>query len=45
MKQRKITWNPCNGVELEQPETAERQRWTPAEAVQFLGATADDEMG
>jgi hypothetical protein len=30
VKQRKITWNPCNGVELEQPETAERQRWTPA---------------
>lgn len=25
VKQRKITWNPCNGVELEQPETAERQ--------------------
>ena len=45
VKQRKITWNPCNGVELEQPETAERQRWTPAEAVQFIDATADDEMG
>ena len=44
-RQRKITWNPCEGVELEEPETAERQRWTPAEAVQFIDATAEDEMG
>jgi hypothetical protein len=29
VRQRKITWNPCDGVELEHPETAERQRWTP----------------
>jgi hypothetical protein len=42
VKQRKIPWNPCDGVELEQPETAELQRWTPAEAVQFIDATADD---
>jgi hypothetical protein len=27
-RQRKITWNPCEGVELEQPDTVERQRWT-----------------
>jgi hypothetical protein len=26
VRQRKITWNPCDGVELEHPETAERQR-------------------
>lgn len=45
VKQRKIPWNPCDGVELEQPEASERQRWTPAEAVQFIDATADDEMG
>ena len=45
VKQRKITWNPCDGVELEQPGTAERQRWTPTEEVQFIDATADDEMG
>jgi integrase len=45
VKQRKITWNPCDGVELEQPDTAERQRWTPAKAVRFIDATADDEMG
>jgi integrase len=44
VRQRKITWNPCDGVELEQPDTAERQRWTPAEAAQFIDATADDEM-
>ena len=44
-RQRKITWNPCEGIELEQPETAERQRWTPAEAAQFIDATAGDEMG
>jgi len=44
-RQRKITWNPCEGVELEQPETTERQRWTPAEAVQFIDAIAGDEMG
>jgi integrase len=45
VKQRKITWNPCTGVELEHPETAERQRWTPEEAAQFIDFTADDEMG
>jgi hypothetical protein len=41
---RKIIWNPCEGVELEQPDTSERQRWTPAEAARFIDATADDEM-
>ena len=32
VRQRKISWNPCSGVELETPETAERRRWTPASA-------------
>ena len=44
-KQRKITWNPCEGVELEQPETAERRRWTPSEAARFIDFTAQDELG
>jgi len=45
VRQRKITWNPCDGVELEHPETAERQRWSPVEAARFISLTADDEMG
>jgi hypothetical protein len=45
VRQRRIAWNPCVGVELEHPETAERRRWTPAEVVSFLDSTADDEMG
>ena len=44
-KQRKITWNPCEGVELKQPETAERQRWTPSEAARFIDFTTNDELG
>lgn len=44
MRQRTINWNPCNGVELETPETAERQRWTPTEAAQFIAVTASDPM-
>jgi integrase len=45
VRQRKITWNPCDGVELEHPDTAERQRWTPVEAARFIAYVADDEMG
>jgi hypothetical protein len=45
VRQRKITWNPCDGVELEHPDTAERQRWTPVEAARFIAFVADDEMG
>jgi integrase len=45
VRQRRISWNPCVGVELEHPDTAERQRWTPAEAARFIDATAGDEMG
>jgi len=42
VRQRKITWNPCDGVELEHPDTAERQRWTPVEAARFIAFIADD---
>ena len=45
VKQRKIGWNPCAGVELEHPETPARRRWTPTEAVHFIDHTANDEMG
>jgi integrase len=45
VKQRRITWNPCVGVELELERSAERQRWTPAEAARFIAATASDPMG
>jgi integrase len=45
VRQRKITWNPCDGVELEHPDTAERQRWTPVEAARFIAFVADVEMG
>ena len=45
VRQRKLNWNPCNGVELETPETEERQRWTPAEAAQFIARTARDPLG
>ena len=43
VNQRKITWNACAGVEPE--AAAEAQRWTPAEAARFIGATAPDPMG
>ena len=45
MRQRKITWNPAIGVELDSAEARERQRWTPAQAAQFIAATASDPMG
>jgi integrase len=45
VKQRKISWNPAAGVELESAEARERQRWTPAQAAQFIVATNDDPMG
>jgi len=40
-----ITFNPCAGVELAPEAKAERQRWTPAEAAQFIAVTADDQLG
>ena len=45
VKQRRITWNPCTGIEVEPENPAEAQRWTPAEAARFLGHLADDPMG
>jgi integrase len=45
VRQRKITWNPAIGVELDSAEARERQRWTPAQAAQFIAATASDPMG
>jgi uncharacterized protein (DUF4415 family) len=43
VKARKISWNPCDGVQdLAAPEAAERQRWTPAQAAQFIAATTED---
>jgi integrase len=45
VKQRRITWNPCIGVELEPENPAEAQRWTPGEAARFITCTADDPMG
>jgi Phage integrase, N-terminal SAM-like domain len=45
VRQRRITWNPCLGVELETPGKPERQRWTPEQAARFIAATAGDPMG
>ena len=45
VRQRKITWNPAIGVELDSAEPRERQRWTPAQAAEFIAATAGDPMG
>jgi integrase len=45
VRQRKITWNPAIGVELDSAEARERQRWTPAQAAEFIAATAGDPMG
>ena len=45
VRQRKITWNPATGVELDSPEARERQRWTPVQAAQFIAETAGDPMG
>ncbi len=45
VKQRQITYSPCAGIELEPENPPEAQRWTPAQAWQFIDATADDPMG
>jgi integrase len=45
VRQREITWNPAIGVDLDSPEARERQRWTPAQAAEFIAATAGDPMG
>jgi integrase len=45
VRQRKIMFNPCAGVELEPEIKAERQRWTPSEARRFIEHVAGDSLG
>jgi len=45
VKARKITWNPCAGIELEPENAAEAERWTPEQAARFIAATAADPLG
>jgi integrase len=45
VKARKITWNPCAGIELEPENAAEAKRWTPEQAARFIAATAADPLG
>jgi integrase len=45
VKQRRITWNPCTGIDLEPENPAEADRWTPAEAARFIEYTADEPLG
>jgi integrase len=45
VRQRKLTCNPCVGVELEPGERTEAKRWTAGEAARFIAAVADDPMG
>ena len=45
VRQRKIMFSPCAGIELEPESPPEAQRWTPAQAAQFIEATATDPMG
>jgi integrase len=43
-KTRRLAFNPVYAVELEQEITPEAQRWSAAEARQFLAASADDPL-
>lgn len=45
IKQRKITHNPCAGIELEPENPPEQQSWTPEQVKQFIGCVADDPLG
>lgn len=45
VRQRKLTYNPCVGMELEPGERTEAKRWTAAEAARFIAAVADHAMG
>jgi integrase len=45
VKQRKIMFNPCAGVELDPETRTEARRWTADQAARFLAATADDQLG
>jgi integrase len=45
VKQRKIIFNPCAGVELDPETPAEAKRWTAGQAARFITATAGDPLG
>ena len=45
VKARQITWNPCAGIEMEPENPPEEATWTPAQARQFIAATAADPLG
>jgi integrase len=45
VKQRKIMFNPCQGVELDPENRTEARRWTAAEAAVFLQESASDVLG
>jgi integrase len=45
VKARQIQWNPCMAVELMPENPAEAATWTPAQARQFIDATAADPLG
>lgn len=45
VRQRQITYNPCAGIELEPDKPAEAQRWTPAQARQFIDHVAGEPLG
>jgi integrase len=45
VRQRRIPASPAVGIELEAAERAEAKTWTPAQAQQFIDATAADPLG
>jgi hypothetical protein len=45
VRKRMITWSPAVGLDLEPEAPAEGKRWTPAQAAQFITATAGDPDG
>jgi integrase len=45
VKQRKITWNPCAGIELAPENASEPRRWTPQQARTFITHVAGDPLG
>jgi Phage integrase, N-terminal SAM-like domain len=45
VKQRKIMYSPCQGVELDPEARTEARRWTAGEAARFLAATDGDQLG
>jgi integrase len=45
VKERKIAYNPCVGVELAPEAPPEQQRWTPAQTARFVAVSAADPLG